>query len=425
METIIDPVIGIKGRIAVPGDKSISHRALMLTAIAEGESRIARLSEGADVQNTLYCMQQLGVKIHQHADEVRVIGRGLSALRPSPLPLDAGNSGTTLRLLAGILATQPFTTTIHGDASLSRRPMRRIITPLQHMGAKVEAAPVGTAPLTIQGGELRGIRYQLPVASAQEKSCLLFAGLAATGETVIIEPLPTRDHSERMLAAMGAHLRRERGEIAIRQSRLYGMDLTIPGDFSSAAYFLAAAALLPGSDVILENVNLNPTRAALLEVMRAMGVRIDIEEQDTGGFEPVATLRVRPATLRAVAIGKNLVPLLIDEIPILAVLATQAKGETRIAGAAELRVKESDRIAALAKNLSAMRAEVEELPDGLVIRGPTPLRGTRIDSGGDHRIAMAFAVAGLIADSPTRILQSECAGISFPDFFEVLRECCH
>ncbi|NUO81878.1 3-phosphoshikimate 1-carboxyvinyltransferase [candidate division KSB1 bacterium] len=425
MHTTISPVQSIRGRLKVPGDKSISHRALMLAAIAEGQSRIEGLATGADVLSTKACMQQLGVEIEAAANALIVKGRGLAALHAPAQALDAGNSGTTMRLLSGILATRPFATTLIGDASLSRRPMRRIIAPLELMGAKVTATAEGKAPLTIHGGKLNSMQYRLPVASAQVKSCVLFAGLDAEGETIVIEPSATRDHSERMLAAMGAELRGEHNRIGIRRSTLHGMNISIPGDFSSAAFLIAAALLLSNSEAVLESVNVNPTRTAFLEVLKSMGATLALEGSNGPSFEPVATLHVQAQRLQGVRVNEALVPQLIDEVPILAVLATQAEGETIITGAQELRVKESDRLAALTTSLRAMGANVEELADGLIVRGPTRLHGAELDSFHDHRIAMAFAIAGLCADSPTTIQHAECADISFPGFFELLKEHCH
>lgn len=408
----------IRGRLFVPGDKSISHRALMLGAIANGETIIRGLASGEDVRSTRRCLQQLGASIQENKNEVRVQG---GVLKKSTTPLDAGNSGTTMRLLSGILAAQPFDTTITGDASLQRRPMRRIIAPLTQMGATITSREDGYAPLTIQGGKLHGIHYHLPVASAQVKSCVLFAGLYAEGETVVEEKIPTRDHSERLLRMMGAEVSVSRDQysvISMRAGELRGSAIEVPGDFSSAAFFIAAALLLPDSELIIENVGVNPTRTALLEVLREMGAGVEIANWRNASHEPMADLLVRHQALHGTKVFGNRVALLIDEIPILAVLATQADGATHIRDAGELRVKESDRLAAIAHNLRAMGAAVEELPDGLVITGPTQLRGVEIDSFGDHRIAMAFAIAGLLADSPTAIREAECADISFPGFFE-------
>lgn len=424
MNITLNPVKAINGRLTVPGDKSISHRALMLAAVAEGESRITGLSAGADVQSTRQCLQQLGVAMQAEGNNVFVHGNGFAGLRPAPQALDAGNSGTTMRLLSGILAGRAFKTVMHGDASLSRRPMKRIIEPLQRMGARIVSSPAGTAPLTIHGGSLQSIRYEMPIASAQVKSSILFAGLQATGETTVIEPQPTRDHSERMLAAMGADLYIAANAVTIRPGCLQPAMISVPGDFSSAAFFIAAAALLPHSDLTLTNINFNPTRIGLLHALQEMGARIDIEELGDNTGEPLANLRVRYGPLQAIALNSLQIPQLIDEIPILAVLATQADGQTYISGAQELRVKESDRLAALTKNLQAMGARVEELPDGLIITGPTRLRGAAIDSFGDHRIAMAFAIAALCADSATTILHADCAAISFPGFFELIEKHC-
>jgi 3-phosphoshikimate 1-carboxyvinyltransferase len=421
----------IRGRLSVPGDKSISHRALMLGAIADGKTRIRGLAPGEDVRSTLNCLRQLGVSIQEQNGEIIVHGRGLAGLQKPAGVLDAGNSGTTIRLLTGILATQPFTTIITGDASLRRRPMRRIIEPLTQMGATITAQENDCAPLNICGGKLQGIHYTMPVASAQVKSCVLFAGLGADGETVVEEPIPTRDHSEMMLRKMGACVSVisdqssvTSNRISIRAGKMLGCEIEVPGDFSSAAFFMAAAALLPKSELVIENVGLNPTRTAFLEVVREMGAAIEIANIKNESHEPVADLVVRHQPLRAVSVSGRRIPLLIDEIPILAILATQAEGETCLRDAKELRVKESDRIAALTRNLRAMGATVAELPDGLVITGPARLHGAEIDSYGDHRIAMAFAIAGLLADSPTTIHDAECADISFPGYFERLGELC-
>ena len=423
MNIYLSPVQSIHGRFSVPGDKSISHRALMLGAIANGETVIRGLAPGEDVRSTLRCLRQLGVFIQENGNELRVQGKGFAGLKKSTPPLDAGNSGTTMRLLSGILAAQPFDTTITGDASLQRRPMRRIIEPLTKMGATIDSRENGYAPLIIHGSKLRGIHYPLPVASAQVKSCVLFAGLSAESATVVEEKIPTRDHSERLLRLMDAKISvssEQYSVISIRAGKLHGSEIEVPGDFSSAAFFIAAALLLPDSELIIENISVNPTRTAFLEVLREMGATVEITNLRNESHEPLADLIVRHQALQGTNVFGNRVALLIDEIPILAVLATQAEGETHIRDAGELRVKESDRIAALVRNLRAMGAAVEELADGLVITGPTKLRGAAINSFGDHRIAMAFAIAGLLADSPTTIRAAECADISFPGFFEAV-----
>jgi len=422
MNFSISPALNLRGCISVPGDKSISHRALMLGALAEGKTVIRGLAPGEDVRSTKHCLQQLGVSIQEKSGKIHVTG-GLG-LQKSETILDAGNSGTTMRLLAGILAGQPFSTTITGDASLRRRPMRRIIEPLAQMGATIKSSENGGAPLEIHGGKLNGIRYQMPIASAQLKSGVLFAGWGAEGETVIEEKIPTRDHSERLLRKMGARLsvvNHQSTVISVRAGKLYGGEIEVPGDFSSAAFFIAAAVLLNGSELMIKNVGVNSTRTAFLDGVRQMGAEIEIVNVRHESYEPIADLIVRSHPLFAAPMSGAQIPLLIDEIPILAVMATQAEGETHIRDARELRVKESDRIAALVHNLRAMGAVVEELPDGLVITGPTKLRGAEIDSFGDHRMAMAFAIAGLLADAPTVIHHAECVDISFPEFFEILK----
>lgn len=425
MERIIRPARRVQGEITVPPDKSLSHRALMLGAIARGRSLIKSLSPGGDVQSTLKCLSALGVKLEISRtggkESVAIYGRGLYGLKPPKSTLDAGNSGTTMRLLAGILAGQPFPSTLSGDESLKRRPMGRIIEPLERMGARIESHK-GRAPLTIRGGRLKGICYELPVASAQVKSCLLLAGLYAQGETIVVEPIPTRDHTERLLERLGADLRREGNELTVIGGReLEGFEMEVPGDLSSAAFLIAAATLVPKSELVIHDVGVNPTRTGFLECLRAMGEEVEVLREWEQGGEPVADLVARAASkLRAVEVGGALIPRLIDEIPLLAVLATQAEGTTVIRDARELRFKETDRLRAAALNLQRMGAQVEERPDGLVIPGPQRLKGARIESHGDHRIAMAFAIAALIAEGPTTIEGAEWADISFPGFFELL-----
>ena len=411
----------LHGEIQVPGDKSISHRALMLASLARGESRIIGLSTGEDVQSTKGCLHRLGVAIREHDHSVIVRGNGLRGLIAPEGPLDAGNSGTTMRLLAGILAGQSFTSVIDGDASLRRRPMQRIIEPLGRMGARIEASSKGTAPLKITGGRLQAIEYVLPRASAQVKSCILLAGLFATGRTVVIEPRPTRDHTEIMMAAMGLPIEKQGERIAIEAAEPRPLDMAVPGDFSSAAFFLAAALLLEQADLKICGVGLNPTRSHLLLLLERMGATVQVSDIQTVHGERMVTLQVRPAPLQAIEVTEQDVPLIIDELPILAVLAARAQGRTVIRGASELRVKESDRIRALAVNLKRMGARVKEYPDGLEIEGPCLLRGAEIDSFGDHRIAMAFAVAGLVARGDTIIRRAGVAAVSFPEFFSILQ----
>ncbi len=427
MVMIIQPARNLTGTINLPGDKSISHRAAMLASIAEGTSRISNFAESEDCASTLACMAGLGVEIDRNGSDVNVSGRGKYGLTVADSPLDCGNSGTTMRLLSGMLAGQPFETTLIGDESLSRRPMKRIIAPLSEMGAIIDDVD-GHAPLTIVGKRpLTRIEFRLPVASAQLKSSVLLAGLFAEGETTVIEPVATRDHTERMLRGFGVDVRVSEAEGGRRISvsgddRLLAQDITVPGDISSAAFFLVAAACIEGSELEIPNAGLNPTRTGVLDILRRFGASIEIEDERESGGEPIGTLVVRhQGRLGAVEnrVEGEIVANIIDEVPILAVFGTQIEGGIEIRDAGELRVKESDRIAAVAENLRRMGAEVEEFEDGLRV-GRSSLKGAVIDSFGDHRIAMAFAVAGLFADGETEIRGAECAAVSFPAFFDVL-----
>ena len=397
----------------MPGDKSISHRALMLNSVGDGTAHVDGLSSGADVASTASCLRALGVEI----EDDRVVGRGLDGLQEPAGPLDCGNSGTTMRLLAGLLASRPFTSTLVGDESLSRRPMERVATPLRLMGSHAT-----TEPLRVGGGApLHGIEYESPVASAQVKSALLLAGLAAVGPTRVIEPAQTRDHTERMLDAMGAPIARSRLTVTLTGpvSSLRPLDVVVPGDISSAAFWLVAAGLHAEGKVVLRGVGVNPTRTAVLDVLADCGIGVTRLEPHREGAEPVADLLVGTASeRRPVEVGGARAAELMDELPVLAVAATQLPGRSRITGAAELRVKESDRISAMAIGLSAMGADVTELPDGWEIRGPRPLEGARVFSHGDHRVAMALAVAGLLADGQTEVEDAECVGISYPGFWD-------
>ena len=413
----------LRGEIVVPGDKSISHRAIMLGAIAEGVTRIDGFLEGEDTRATAAIFAQLGVRIEAPSDGVRIVhGVGLHGLRAPSAPLDCGNAGTAMRLLAGLLAGQRFDSTLVGDESLSQRPMRRVIDPLAAMGAVIDSNE-GRAPLRIRGGQsLRGIDCALPVASAQLKSALLLAGLYAQGETHVREPRPTRDYTERMLAAFGASCAFVPGEAAVLGGfPLQARDVRVPADFSSAAFFLVAASIVPGSELVLRKVGMNPRRTGLLRVLRAMGA--DIVESNAGeeGGEPVSDLRVRHAPLRGVEVPVEHVPDMIDEFPALFAAAACAQGSTVVRGAAELRVKESDRIAVMAAGLRALGIRVEETPDGATIHGGT-LRGGTIDSRGDHRIAMAFAVAAQCAQGEVRIDDVANVATSFPGFDQLARE---
>ncbi|CAM3199070.1 3-phosphoshikimate 1-carboxyvinyltransferase [Rhodothermus bifroesti] len=409
------------GLVELPPDKSIAHRAALLAALADGTSRLVNYPSAADPQSTLSCLRQLGVPIYEDAHGILVVeGRGLEGLRAPNQPLDCGNSGTTMRLLAGILAGQPFASTLVGDASLSRRPMERIAAPLRQMGAVVTLTD-GHPPLYVQGCRpLRNITYRLPVPSAQVKSCVLLAGLFAEGETTVIESVPSRDHTERMLGLNVVELNGERYLTVQGGMRIPARTWAIPRDFSAAAFFLVAGTLVPDSEIRLPGVGLNPSRSALLDVLRAMGANIQVENERVYGGEPIADLVVRSSTLHGVQVAGTIIPNLIDEIPVLAVAATCAHGRTEIRDAAELRVKETDRIAAMAENLQALGARVEVFDDGLAIEGRCRLRGTTVRSFDDHRIAMAMGVAGLVAEGETLIEGAECARISFPGFWEVL-----
>lgn len=427
MDRTIRKAERLRGTIAVPGDKSVSHRAGMLAAIAEGTTRISNFSASEDCSTTLECLTALGVDIDRNGREVVIKGRPEGFQTPSA-DLDCGNSGTTIRLLSGLLAGLGIEATLTGDGSLRSRPMGRVIKPLETMGAVIGSSD-GKAPLLVEGGRrLVGIEYELPVASAQVKSCVLLAGLNAEGRTTVIEPTPTRDHTERMLRGFGvevdvAPFGRGR-KITVRGgSRLRAADLIVPGDVSSAAFFLVAAAILPGSDVMITDVGLNPTRSAILDVLKAYGVGIKITNERISGGEPIGDVRVRslelPRRPAGYTIRGEMVANLIDEVPVLAVFGACSEGGLEIRDAGELRVKESDRITSIVTNLRAMGAAVEEFEDGFRVE-KSELEGTRMSSFGDHRISMAFAVAGLAANGETVIADADCAAVSFPAFFEVL-----
>jgi len=421
-QMIVRPARNVRGSVSLPGDKSISHRYAMLAAIAEGTSRLENYSTGADCASTLGCLRSLGVRWERKdgADNtIEVQGSGVSLTAPSQA-LDCGNSGSTIRMLSGIVAGQKFSSEMAGDESLSRRPMERVITPLTAMGAEIRSQN-GRPPLHIRGGNLKGINYRMPVASAQVKTCLLVAGLLADGETRIEEPLRTRDHGEMALRAFGAHVDRAGNEVRIRGSqRLRGIQARVPGDLSSAAFFLCAAALFPGSHLTVANLLMNPTRARLLDILMQMGLRISVTQLEEIHGELVGTLQVEGGRLKGATIAGADTAALIDEIPVLAAIAPYTEEGIEVRDAKELRVKESDRIASIATNLRAMGAEVEEREDGLRIPGRQSLRGTELESFGDHRIAMAFSIAALRAEGETLIQGSQCAAISYPEFFSVL-----
>lgn len=451
MQVRISPVRKLRGVISVPGDKSISHRAALLGAIAEGTTEIEGFAPGRDPQTTLEVLERLGVEVEREGNVIRIHGLGLRGLKPPDGPLWAGNSGTLMKLISGILAGQDFTSVLEGDESLSRRPMR-VVEPLRLMGAKVSARDDLYPPLEIEGHfPLKPICYSLPVASATVKSAVLLAGLYAEGRTSVEEPAPSRDHTERMLEAFGAEVERrwtregrfedleeeldrrlrraegERGQLRVQVSvegtgKLEARRVVVPGDISSAAFFLVAGAIVPKSHIRIKDVGLNPTRRAVVEVLRRMGAEVRVEGERLVCGEPVGDLVVRGSDLKGTRIAGTLIPNLIDELPVLAVAAACARGETVIRDASELRTKETDRIRAVVENLRRMGAKVGELPDGMVIGGGGNLRGATVESFGDHRIAMAFAVAGLVAEGETVIEGAEWADISFPGFFRTLED---
>jgi 3-phosphoshikimate 1-carboxyvinyltransferase len=420
---IVRPARTISGSLEVPGDKSISHRYAMLAALAEGPSEITHFSAAADCRSTLDCLSRLGAKIEAKGDTVRITGTGLGGLRKSRRALDAGNSGTTMRLLAGILSGQEFRSTIDGDASLRRRPMRRVMDPLTKMGARIAAREGGFAPLEIDSAKLSAIEYTLPVPSAQVKSAVLLAGLFTHGVTSVIEPIRTRDHTELALAEFGARVDHEGRAIRVHgHPRLKARSLVVPGDLSSAVFFLAAAMVLPESSIVVHNVGLNPTRSAVLDVLGTMGAPVSLVSVRIENGELLGDVAVQHEPLKGGVIEGDVIAQLIDELPAIAVLGPYTEQGIEVRNAAELRLKESDRIAALAENLRRMGAQVEELPDGLRVAGRSAgrLHGAEIDPHNDHRMAMAFAVAALGAEGDTVIHDAECAAVSYPEFFSTL-----
>jgi 3-phosphoshikimate 1-carboxyvinyltransferase len=418
----IEPAAAVQGHIGVPGDKSLSHRALLLGAIADGETRVAGFGRSADTESTLGAVRALGATVYEaDVDTLRVFGHGLRGLTPPAEPIDCGNAGTLMRLLPGILAGQDGRFELTGDDSLRSRPMERVAAPLRQMGATVTTVD-GHAPVVVEGGALKGIEYELPVASAQVKSAVLLAGLYAEGETTIVEPLPTRDHTESLLQQAGVPVRIRARRIGIRPvDRLELPELEIPGDFSSAAPFIVAGTLLTGSELTIHGVNLNPRRTGLLDVLERMGSNITVFNRRRIGGEPAGDLDVRPAQLVGTTIGAREVPLLVDELPLFALLATHARGDSVLRGAAELRAKETDRIEAVVDGLRRLGAHIRATPDGFTIRGvPARLRGGSIDARGDHRIAMLGAIAGLVSREGVEVEGAEVAGVSFPGFYELL-----
>lgn len=409
----------LRGELAVPGDKSISHRAVMLGALAKGTTSVTNFLKGADCLSTISCFEKMGIEIEQLPSEILIHGKELHGLNAPETILDAGNSGTTTRLLSGILAGQAFCTTLTGDASIQKRPMTRIITPLSQMGGKIESlSDNGCAPLKITGHPLKPIHYLSPVSSAQVKSCVLLAGMYADGITKVTEPYLSRNHSELMLRSFGADVISEGTTAAITGNPvLEGQKVIVPGDISSAAYFIAAGLLIPGSEILIKDVGINPTRDGILKVCADMGADIQLLNKREYGKEPVADILVKHSELKATVIEGALIPTLIDELPMLAVMAAFAQGTTVIRDAQELKVKESNRLDIIVQHLSAMGADIIPTEDGMEIHGGKPLKGAVLDSYMDHRIAMSFAVAGMAADGETEILNASCVDISYPEFY--------
>jgi len=418
-ELRIKPVRCLKGKSALPGDKSISHRAIILASLARGKTLVSGISKGEDVLNTARAFQSMGIEIQGLGSEnITIQGKGLRGLSQPKNIIDCGNSGTTMRLLSGILAGQNFSSTITGDESLRKRPMDRVVAPLERMGAKIEGR---FAPLKIEGGKLKAIFYQTPIPSAQVKSAILLAGLYAQGKTEVTEPTKSRDHTERMLKYLGADIEVKNLTVGITgRKELIAEPINIPGDISSASFFIVGAILLSGSHIRLSGVGLNPTRAGIIDVLKKMGAEIEIGNLREENNEPLGDIIVRESRLKGITIGGETIPGVIDELPILTVAATQAEGKTIIKDAKELRIKETDRIKALNINLSKMGVAVEEREDGLIIQGPCQLEGARVDSFTDHRMAMALAIAGLIARGETIVSDIECIKTSFPEFIEIL-----
>lgn len=412
----------LKGTVTIPGDKSISHRSVMFGALADGTTKVTNFLRGADCLSTIACFRKLGIEIEETPDEILIRGKGIHGLTSPDSMLDVGNSGTTTRLISGILAGQPFTTELNGDESIQSRPMKRIIDPLSQMGADIESIRGnGCAPLRIRQSQLHGIHYQSKVASAQVKSCILLAGLYADGATSVTEPYLSRNHTEIMLKHFGAQIT-SKGTTAtiVPGSELHGQEIEVPGDISSAAYFIAAGLIVPGSEILIKNVGINPTRDGLLRVCKDMGADITLLNKNLGNGEPTADLLVRSGSLHGTTVGGAVIPTLIDELPVVAALACFAEGTTVIKDAQELKVKESNRIDVMVQNLTAMGAHVTATDDGMIIEGGHPLHGAVIDSKLDHRIAMTFAITALASDGETEITGADCVKISYPGFYEDL-----
>ncbi|EHL74311.1 MULTISPECIES: 3-phosphoshikimate 1-carboxyvinyltransferase [Bacillus] len=413
----------LRGVIHVPGDKSISHRAIMFGSIAQGKTTIRHFLRGQDCLSTIDCFRKLGVHIEEDGQQITILGKGWEGLEEPKDILYTGNSGTTTRLIMGILAGRPFHSVLMGDESIGRRPMDRVVLPLREMGASISGRENGKfTPISINGGSLRSIHYKMPVASAQVKSALLFAGLQAEGTTVIEEMAPTRDHTEKMIKEFGGECIREGMTISVKGSQSFeGRDIYVPGDISSAAFFLAAGAIIPGSEIILKNVGLNPTRSGIIDVLKEMGADLELSDLSSNG-EETGTIVIRYSQLKGIEIGGSLIPRLIDEIPIIALMATQAEGETVIKDAEELKVKETNRIDTVVGELKKLGADIESRKDGMVIRGKTALKGGKVSSFGDHRIGMMLAIAALLSKDPVDLDNPECISVSYPNFFDDLQK---
>ena len=422
----INKVSKINGTITVPADKSITHRAIMLSSLAEGKSYVNNYLRSDDCLMTMNAFKQMGVTIEQKENSLIINGAGIKGLKNSGKEIYAGNSGTTTRLLSGVLAGQNFSSTITGDDSLSKRPMKRVIEPLSLMGVNIKAKENNFLPMTITPcGTLKSINYVSPVASAQVKSCILFAGLYADGTTSVSEPVKSRDHSEKMFKTFGADISVDGLKVSINHcDKLYSQEVNVPCDISSAAFFIVAGLIVPDSNIKILNVNINKTRDGILTVLKNMGANIVLDNIRTVSGEDVADIEIKTSKLNSTSFGKEIIPSLIDEIPIIVLAATQAEGQTVISGAKELKVKESNRIHSVASQLNRMGANIQETDDGFIINGPTKLKGATVDSFDDHRIAMMLSIAGLIAEGETEILKSDCVKISFANFYEVLEKLC-
>ena len=421
MDKIINSKTGLKGTIKIPGDKSISHRAVMFGSLAKGDTEITGFLRGDDCMSTISCFKKLGIDIDVTDDKVIVHGKGLKGLSSPKETLDVGNSGTTIRLISGILSAQNFDSVLNGDASIQKRPMKRVITPLSLMGASIESTNDGYAPLTIHGSRLRAIEYTMPVASAQVKSAILLASLFAEGTTVINEPVASRDQTEIMLNYFGADIKNNKGVITSSPvDELYGRNLEVPGDISSAAFFMVAGLVVPDSHIIIENVGINPTRTGIIDALQAMGGYVKVLNERKSGGELVGDIEVKTSHLKATTLEGNIIPRMIDEIPVFAVAALCAEGTTYVKDASELKVKESNRIATMSTELGKMGVTITETDDGMIIEGNQKLKGSTVYSHLDHRVAMSCAIAALIAEGNTAITDADCVGISFPDFYDIL-----